>query len=397
VKVSIVECVVGFLAFDRENRIVESVLFPKPVGQAVEALTNLTKGVVPEELTELILKLREKGVTELVFEFEHLAREVKEKWGLEVSVEKPSLAGKFFRSDPARVAVENKWVKSINEYYSVLHDVSSAMARAGVRRESGRRDLLLSQAILTVDDLDKTFNLFSNRMKEWYGLYFPELGGLVEGNEVYMKLIGSLKEKERFTEGRLVEEGLTSERAEAIADTAETSMGAEIEGEDLSEIQQLATTLLQLHQLRNGLDEYVDKIMEEIAPNIRGLVGSTLGARLIAFVGGLENLAKKSASKIQVLGAEKALFRSFRTGTKPPKHGLIFQHKAVHQAPRWQRGKIARVLAGKLAIAARLDVYRGEYIGNELVEDFEKRVEEIKDKYAEPPKRSRRKGRERGR
>jgi hypothetical protein len=137
VKFSIVECVAGFLAFDRENRVVESVLFPKPAGRAVEALMSLTKGGVPEELTELILKLRERGVTELVFEYEHLARAVKEKWGLEVSVEKPSLAGEFFRSDPARVAVENKWVKSINEYYSGLHDVSSAMARAGVRRESG--------------------------------------------------------------------------------------------------------------------------------------------------------------------------------------------------------------------------------------------------------------------
>jgi nucleolar protein 56 len=397
VKISIIECVIGFLAFDRENRIVESALFPKQTGQVVEVLTNLSKGVIPEELKELILKLREKGVTELVFEFEHLAREVKEKWGVEVSVEKPSLAGEFFRSDPARIALENKCVQSISEYYDVLHDVSSAMARTGVRRESGRRDLLLSQAILTVDDLDKTFNLFSNRTKEWYGLYFPELGSLVEGNEVYMKLIGSLKEKECFTEERLVEEGLTSERAEAIADTAETSMGAEIGGEDLIEIQQLTTILLQLFQMRNGLDEYVDKVMTEIAPNIRGLVGSTLGARLIAFVGGLENLAKKSASKIQVLGAEKALFRSFRTGTNPPKHGLIFQHKAVHQAPRWQRGKIARVLAGKLAIAARLDVYRGVYQGNELVEDFEKRVEEIKDKYAEPPRRNRRRGRERRR
>jgi nucleolar protein 56 len=396
-KVSIVECVIGFLAFDRENRIVESVLFPKPAEQAVKALTYLSEGVVPEELTELILKLREKGVTELVIEFEHLAREVKEKWGVEVSVEKPSIAGEFFRSDPARIAVEDECVQSINEYYGVLHEVSSAMARTGVRRESGRRDLLLSQAILTVDDLDKTFNLFSNRMKEWYGLYFPELGSLIEGNEVYMKLIESLKEKERFTEKRLVEEGLTSEGGEAIADTAKTSMGAEIGSEDLSEIQQLATILLQLHKLRNELDEYVDRVMMEIAPNIRSLVGSTLGARLIAFVGGLENLAKKSASKIQVLGAEKALYRSFRTGTKPPKHGLIFQHKAVHQAPRWQRGKIARVLAGKLAIAARLDVYRGEYQGNELVGDFEKRVEEIKEKYAEPPKRSRRRGKERGR
>ena len=396
-KVSIVECAIGILAFDGENRIVESVLFPKQAKQAVEVFMNLSEGVVPEELTELILKLREKGVTELVFEYEHLAREVREKWGMEVSVEKPSLAGEFFRSDPARIAVENECVKSINEYYGALHEVSSAIARTGVRRESSRRDLLLSQAILTVDDLDKTFNLFSNRMKEWYGLYFPELGSLVEGNEVYMKLIGSLKEKERFTEERLVEEGLASERAEAIADTAKTSMGAKIGVEDLSEIQQLATTLLQLHQLRNSLDEYVDKVMREIAPNLQGLAGSTLGARLIAFVGGLENLAKKSASKIQVLGAEKALFRSFRTGTKPPKHGLIFHHKAIHQAPRWQRGKIARVLAGKLAIAARIDAYRGEYQGNELVEEFEKRVEEIKDKYAEPPKRSRRRGRKRER
>jgi nucleolar protein 56 len=234
-------------------------------------------------------------------------------------------------------------------------------------------------------------------MKEWYGLYFPELGSLVDGNEVYMKLIGSLKEKEFFTEGRLVKEGLASERAEAIAETAKTSMGAKIGSEDLSEIQKFATTLLQLHQLRNGLDEYVDKVMMEIAPNLRGLAGSTLGARLIAFVGGIENLAKKSASKIQVLGAEKALFRSFRTGTKPPKHGLIFHHKAVHQAPRWQRGKIARVLAGKLAIAARIDAYRGEYGGNELVEEFEKRVKEIQDKYAEPPKRSQRTRRKRRR
>jgi len=396
-KVSMVECAIGILAFDEENRVVESVLFPKQAGQAMEVFMNLSEGLVPEVVTELILRLREKGVTELVFEYEHLAREVREKWEVETSFEKPSLAGEFFRSDPARIAVENECVKSINEYYSALHEMTSAMARTGVRRESSRKDLLLSQAILTVDDLDETFNLFSNRMKEWYGLYFPELGSLVDGNEVYMKLIGSLKEKELFTEGRLVKEGLASERAEAIAETAKTSMGAKIGSEDLSEIQKFATTMLQLHQLRNGLDEYVDKVMMEIAPNLQDLAGSTLGARLIAFVGGIENLAKKSASKIQVLGAEKALFRSFRTGTKPPKHGLIFHHKAVHQAPRWQRGKIARVLAGKLAIAARIDAYRGEYRGTELVEEFEKRVKEIQDKYAEPPKRSQRTRRKRRR
>jgi nucleolar protein 56 len=397
VKVSIVECVLGVLAFDGEHRLVESVLFPKSAGRAVEALAELSEGGIPDELTALLQKLRNRGVTELVLERADVARGVKDTGGMAVSVETPSLAGEFFRSDPARIAVENGCVHSRNEYYEVLQEVARGMARRGIHHASGRRDLLLSQAILTVDDLDKTFNLFANRVKEWYGLYFPELSSLVEGNEVYMQLIASLTERERFTEERLVEEGLPAERVDAIAEAAQTSMGADLDGKDLGEIQGLAVTLLQLHQLRTSLDAYIDRVMEEVAPNLRGLVGATLGARLIAFVGGLDNLAKRSSSKIQVLGAEKALFRSFRTGTKPPKHGLIFQHAAVHQAPWWQRGKIARVLAGKLAIAARLDVYRGTYQGKELVEAFETRVAEIQDKYAEPPQRTRSRGGERRR
>jgi nucleolar protein 56 len=397
VKVSIVECVLGVLAFDGEHRLVESVLFPKSAGRAVEALAELSEGGIPDELTAILQKLRNRGVTELVLERADVARGVKDTGGMAVSVETPSLAGEFFRSDPARIAVENGCVHSRNEYYEVLQEVARGMARRGIHHASGRRDLLLSQAILTVDDLDKTFNLFANRVKEWYGLYFPELSSLVEGNEVYMQLIASLTERERFTEERLVEEGLPAERVDAIAEAAQTSMGADLDGKDLGEIQGLAVTLLQLHQLRTSLDAYIDRVMEEVAPNLRGLVGATLGARLIAFVGGLDNLAKRSSSKIQVLGAEKALFRSFRTGTKPPKHGLIFQHAAVHQAPWWQRGKIARVLAGKLAIAARLDVYRGTYQGKELVEAFETRVAEIQDKYAEPPQRTRSRGGERRR
>jgi nucleolar protein 56 len=397
VKVSIVECVLGVLAFDGEHRLVESALFPKSAGRAVKALAKLSEGGIPDELTALLQKLRDRGVTELVLERADVARGVKDTGGMTVSVETPSLAGEFFRSDPARIAVENGCVQSRNEYYEVLQEVSRGMARRGIHHASGRRDLLLSQAILTVDDLDKTFNLFANRVKEWYGLYFPELSSLVEGNEVYMQLIASLTERERFTQERLVEEGLPAERVDAIAEAAQTSMGADLDGKDLGEIQGLAVTLLQLHHLRTGLDAYIDRVMEEVAPNLRGLVGATLGARLIAFVGGLDNLAKRSSSKIQVLGAEKALFRSFRSGTKPPKHGLIFQHTAVHQAPWWQRGKIARVLAGKLAIAARLDVYRGTYQGKELVEAFETRVAEIQDKYAEPPQRTRSRGGERRR
>ncbi|MEM2666898.1 MAG: C/D box methylation guide ribonucleoprotein complex aNOP56 subunit, partial [Candidatus Bathyarchaeia archaeon] len=155
---------------------------------------------------------------------------------------------------------------------------------------------------------------------------------------------------------------------------------------DLAQIQALGRKVLDLYDLRESMEKYIDNVMEEVAPNIKALTGALLGARLIALAGGLTNLAKMPASTLQVLGAEKALFRSLKTGTKPPKHGIIFQHPYLHEAKKWQRGKIARALAGKLAIAARTDVFGGRYIGDELKADLEKRVEEIRQKYAEPPK-----------
>jgi nucleolar protein 56 len=129
----------------------------------------------------------------------------------------------------------------------------------------------------------------------------------------------------------------------------------------------------------------MDSTMDEVAPNIKALAGSLLGARLIALTGGLINLAKMPASTVQVLGAEKALFRSLKTGARPPKHGIIFQHTIIHDGKRWQRGKMARALAGKLAIAARSDAFSGKYIGDDLKANFERRIKEIQEKYEEAP------------
>lgn len=125
--------------------------------------------------------------------------------------------------------------------------------------------------------------------------------------------------------------------------------------------------------------------MREVAPNVTELVGPTLGARLLSLAGSLEELSKMPASTIQVLGAEKALFRALKSGSRPPKHGIIFQYPAIHVSPRWQRGKIARALAAKLAIASRIDAYSGRFVGTQLVEQVNKRIEEIKTKYAQPP------------
>lgn len=149
----------------------------------------------------------------------------------------------------------------------------------------------------------------------------------------------------------------------------------------------LAGIILDLYRLRGTLDEYIEAVMKEVAPNITALVGAKLGARLLSLAGGLEELAKLPASTIQVLGAEKALFRALRTGGKPPKHGVIFQHPYIHKSPRWQRGKIARALATKLSIAAKVDQFSGRFVGDKLVKEFEERVEEIRKLYPRPPPR----------
>ncbi|HDG64309.1 MAG TPA: C/D box methylation guide ribonucleoprotein complex aNOP56 subunit, partial [Thermococcus sp.] len=139
--------------------------------------------------------------------------------------------------------------------------------------------------------------------------------------------------------------------------------------------------------LRSEIEDYIDRAMDDVAPNLKGLVGAKLAARLISLAGGLKELAMMPASTIQVLGAEKALFRHLRSGAKPPKHGVIYQYPAINKSPWWQRGKIARALAGKLAIATRVDYFSGEYIAEELKKEIEARIKEIKEKYPNPPKR----------
>jgi len=276
------------------------------------------------------------------------------------------------------------------------------MAKLRVKGAVEKRDLLIVQAIQTLDDLDKAINLFMGRLREWYGIHFPELDRLVDKHETYARLVLKLGNKENFTVENLEAEGIPKPKAEQITEAAETSMGAGLSEKDMLQIQALCKNVIDMYGLRQELEEYLDKTMEEVAPNVKALTGSLLGARLIALAGGLTNLARIPASTIQVIGAEKALFRSLKTGTKPPKHGIIFQHTYLHDAKKWHRGKIARALAGKLAIAARADAFGGRYIGEELKADLEKRLEEIHMKYSEPPpvkekkskrERERRKGR----
>ncbi len=212
-----------------------------------------------------------------------------------------------------------------------------------------------------------------------------ELSRLLEKHETYARLIVNLGQRKNFTLKNLQAEGLPTAKEKQIAEAAAASMGAVLAETDFDQIQAICRNTLELYRSRQTLETYLDATMEEVAPNIQALAGSLLGARLIAISGGLNNMAKMPASTIQVLGAEKALFRALKTGTRPPKHGIIFQHTLIHEAKRWQRGKLARAFAGKLAIAARTDAFSGKYVGDHLKATLESRTEEIHEKYEKPP------------
>ncbi len=219
---------------------------------------------------------------------------------------------------------------------------------------------------------------------EWYSLHFPELQDILKDNLALAKLIIDIGKRGTFDKETLEKQGFGDKKAEAIVLAAERSKGGSISDKDMRRIVGLAELAVKTAAERERLAETVESTMNKIAPNVTAVAGATIGARLIARAGGLERMARLPASTIQVLGAEKALFRAIRTGSRPPKHGILFQHEAVHTAPKWQRGKIARTLANKIAIAARIDYFRGEKAG-ELTGLLEKRLNEIRIKYKEPP------------
>ena len=384
-KVTIVESVIGVLGFGEDNKLVEKVFFPKDPKKTAEKLQRIEEGKLIDEISSLVDKLRDKGYTHFVFENQKMARSAGEKLNIEVSVEPSSEAGKLLRENLEKFALDLKIVEKPEQLRVHVHNVSIELAKMKVKTTVERHDLLAAQAVQMVDDLDKSLNVFMSRVREWFGLHYPELDRLLDKHETYARLVVNLGKRENFTVENLEKEGLPNKKAQSIAKVAAASMGADLGDDDLAQIQDICRNVLELYRVRQSLENYVDSVMEEIAPNTRAIGGSLLGARLLALSGGLLNLAKLPASTIQVLGAEKALFRSLKTKARPPKHGIIFQHPDIHDAKRWQRGKIARALAGKLSIAARVDAFKGNFMGDKLKADLEKRIEEIKERYENPP------------
>ncbi len=274
---------------------------------------------------------------------------------------------------------------SENEYSESVQKRVIELTSYLLQSASEGRDKLVVQAILFLDDLDKMTNLAVVRIKEWYGLHFPELERKVENPATYCRIVAYVGPRSQFSFDKLKKLNLPDNKVNQLLELAKQSMGGDLKEEDWYPLKDLSIETLALMEQRKKVEEWIDHVMGEIAPNLKTVAGSLVGARLIALAGSLEELAKKPASKIQVLGAEKALYRSLRTGTAPPKHGVIFQMPVIGKSPWWIRGKLARFVAAKIAIATRLDAFGGEFYGENLVEQINERLEELKKAYPTAP------------
>jgi nucleolar protein 56 len=221
-------------------------------------------------------------------------------------------------------------------------------------------------------------------MREWYGLHFPELDNLIQSPNLYAEIVAKAGLRQNITKQILEQAGLQDRKVEIILDAATRSKGGDTSTETLEILKNIANEVLVQSEVRRIIAEYLEDTMEVVAPNLKQILTALVGARLISKAGSLNRLAFSSASTIQVLGAEKALFRALKSGARPPKHGLLFQHPMVHSAPKWQRGKIARAVASKVAIAARIDLYRRSGKDQSILNKLDQRISEIKEKYKEP-------------
>ncbi len=370
----------GVMVLDKPMEAIVAKRFPE--GEELQLYRRIESGEMVPLLKTLLSEAVEKGFDSFQVYEEPLLKAAAEAGFPVASLSDHEV--ERMQSRKTALMVQAGWVKDEEEAQKIIRDFALKHSSLKLREMAAKPDLQVIQSVQALDEIDRTLNNVEARVREWYGLHFPELDRIMDSPESYVNLVAKFGRRDSVTKEGLEKLNFPAEKIEKILSSAERSRGSDLRDEDLQRILDLAEEAVRMSGIRDRLNKHVEQTMSQIAPNVTAVAGATIGARLIAKAGGLDKLARRPASTIQVLGAEKALFRALRTGARPPKHGLLFQHQAVHTAPRWQRGKIARSLAAKIAIAARIDYYRGTSESG-LKENLDKRFEEIRKKYSEPP------------
>jgi len=333
----------------------------KDTSEAVCAATEFVESKLGKPLRTFLKKHVVKAVgakAELGVADAKLGALIKEKLGIQVladSFVNEALRGVREFCDPEVGSVHLKATRL---------GLSHSLSRYKLKFSPDKVDTMVVQAVGLLDDLDKEVNTYAMRVKEWYGWHFPELAGLLHDNVTYANVVlkvGLRKNCKDVSAEELAEivadAGQPPDETLAmhIKDTAEISMGTEIDDADIKHVRSLAEQVVELSSYRARLAEYLRARMAAVAPNLTVLVGELVGARLVQRAGSVLNLAKHPASTLQILGAEKALFRALKTKHDTPKYGLIYHASLVGQASPKNKGKISRVLAAKCSLAVRVD------------------------------------------
>ncbi len=334
---------VGIIVVDDNRKIILIRPFPKDPYIAAEKFQSSQQDIIQEE-KEVLEQLK------------------KENYDAE-KIDAKNPISEYIKNNLRKISIEQKIFRDEVEFNQFFSKFSIELARIKIKK-SISRDAIVSQVNGAIEEVDKSINIFVERIREWYGLHFPEMDRLISNHEKFVKLIVKFGSREKIEDTDLEY-------------FKEKSMGMDFNMEDIKIVQEFANQILELYKLRESLVKYLEKILREIAPNFTELAGPILAAKFISRAGGLEKLAKMASSTIQLLGAEKALFRHLRGKGKSPRFGILFSHPLIQNSPEKLKGKIARVLASKLYIATKIDFYSKKYVAESLKKDLEKRVKEI--------------------
>lgn len=241
------------------------------------------------------------------------------------------------------------------EFFNEFYKKNIAMTKEGLR-SSVAEDTLVIQAINAIGELDKAANMLSKRLREWYELHAPEFSRSLDDNGKFAELV--LKKDKN----KLLEE---------IKVKKEDCIGADLMPRDIEAIRFLAHQIDELYRTRKKEEAYIEESMKHFCPNLAAVAGTITGAKLLEEAGSLKKLSILPSSTVQILGAEKALFRHMKTGSRPPKYGIIYSHSFIQQQVKSNQGKAARALADKISIAAKVDYFKGEYVGDRLNKELE--------------------------
>ncbi len=347
-KAYVVYNLIGVFGLDPNGKLIDYVLFPKDANLVVQKINETD--LIPEE-RELITKLKKKNYTDLFSS--------KKNDAFNFDTEK---TGEKLLRENLRSIIKEIHLSDI-DLNEQLTGIGAELTKRRIKK-AVKKDKIIIQAVDAIDEIDKSLNIFTARLREWYGLHFPEMERNVEKHERFVKLISEYGLRDKIDKKELKQ-------------IAKTSMGIDLSEKDEAILKEYATKIKEFYKLREHLEKYVDDVLKEIAPNLCEIAGPLLAARLIALTGGLEKLAKKPSSTIQLLGAEKALFRFLHGRGRSPKYGLLFTHQLIQNAPLKKRGKVARILASKLSIAAKMDFYGKKVKSAGLKKDLEERIKKI--------------------